>query len=59
MSEIKQVLVDQKAILERKFEKERIIERGIPDLKNIFHSQTRWQYLESGGVENQHWLKHY
>ncbi|MFP3313578.1 MAG: AAA family ATPase [Thermocladium sp.] len=40
MSEIKQVLVDQKARLERKFEKERIIERGIPDLKNIFHSQT-------------------
>jgi len=33
MSEIKQVLVDQKARLERKFEKERIIERGIPDLK--------------------------
>ena len=33
MSEIKQVLVDRKARLERKFEKERIIERGIPDLK--------------------------
>jgi len=33
MSEIKQVLVDQKARLERKFEKERIIERGIPVLK--------------------------
>jgi len=33
MSEIKQVLVDQKARLEGKFEKERIIERGIPVLK--------------------------
>lgn len=33
MNEIKQVLVDQKARLERKFEKEKIIERDIPDLK--------------------------
>ncbi|MBB5255125.1 ATP-binding protein [Sulfurisphaera ohwakuensis] len=33
MSEIKQVLVDQKVRLERKFEKERIIERDIPNLK--------------------------
>jgi len=59
MSEIKQVLVDQKAILERKFEKERIIERGIPVLKKISFTAKRWQYLELGGVENQHWLKHY
>ena len=33
MSEIKQVLVDQKFRLERKFERERIIERDVPDLK--------------------------
>ncbi|MUM64974.1 AAA family ATPase [Acidianus infernus] len=33
MSEIKQVLVDQRARLERKFENERIIERDVPNLK--------------------------
>ncbi|BDC18651.1 ATP-binding protein [Acidianus sp. HS-5] len=33
MNEIKQVLIDQKSRLERKFEKEKIIERDVPDLK--------------------------
>ncbi len=33
MSEIKQVLADQRTRLERKFEKEKIIERDIPNLK--------------------------
>ena len=33
MIEIKQVLVDQRSRLERKFERERIVERDVPDLK--------------------------
>ncbi|BCU70023.1 ATP-binding protein [Stygiolobus caldivivus] len=33
MNEIKQVLLDQKVRLERKLEKERVIERDVPDLK--------------------------
>jgi len=37
MSEIKQVLVDQKVRLERKFEREKIIERDVPDLKKYLN----------------------
>ncbi|WP_240938834.1 ATP-binding protein [Metallosphaera hakonensis] len=38
MSEIKQILLDQRTRIERKFEKEKIIERDIPDLnKYISH----------------------
>ncbi|MCY0883791.1 MAG: ATP-binding protein [Acidianus infernus] len=41
MSEIKQVLVDQRARLERKFENERIIERDVPNLKKyLSHSNV-------------------